>query len=395
MPKILLGVTGGIAAYKVLEIARALSKKGYHVDTLMTESARQFIGPISFATLTGGKVYGQGSEATDPFLHINLAKEADLILVAPATANFLTKLASGYADNLLLTVLSAFHGPVVVCPSMNLRMWNSDPVRNAVSLLEARGVRIVGPEMGTLACGDKGIGRLAEASEILSAVEEELSLIFDISELNILITAGPTREWIDDVRFISNASTGKMGYSIAVEALKRKAKVTLITGPTGLKYPFGAHIVEVETTSEMLNACKKHFPECDILFMAAAVADFTPERKVSGKIKKEENQVLTIKLKRTPDILSSLVPMKKEKQILVGFALESENLESYARKKLEEKNLDIVVANLSEESIGRDRTSAKVFTGEGLVAEFNNVPKRMLAVELLKLSLKLFKSIQN
>lgn len=395
MPKILLGVTGGIAAYKVLEVARTLFKKGYQIDTFMTDAARLFVGPISFSALTGGKVYGTGSEASDPFLHINLAKENDLIIIAPATANFLTKFASGYADNLLLTVLSAFHGPVIVCPSMNYRMWNSDAVREAVSVLESRGVRIVGPETGTLACEEEGIGKLAETDSIIKAIEEELLLVSDLSRLKILVTAGPTREWIDDIRFISNASSGKMGHSLAVEALKRKAEVVFITGPTGLKPPHGAQVIEVETVSEMMTACREHFSWCDILFMTAAVVDFAPEKKFSGKVKKEETETLTLNLKRTEDILSSLSLEKKKSQFIVGFALELEGIENYARKKLEEKNLNMVVANLAKESIARDKTSVKVLTKEGIVAEYVEIPKRVLAAELLKLVSKLFKSKQN
>ncbi len=394
MPKILLGVTGGIAAYKVLEVVRQLSKKGYQIDTFMTDAARLFVGPMSFSALTGGKVYGTGSEASDPFLHINLAKESDLIIVAPATANFLTRFASGYADNLLLVVLSAFRGPVIVCPSMNFRMWNSDAVQEAVSVLESRGVRIVGPDIGALACEEEGIGRLAEVSSIVEAVENELSLIFDLSGLRIMITAGPTREWIDDIRFISNASSGRMGHSLAVEALKRKAEVVFITGHTALKPPFGAQVIEVDTVSEMMAACRERFSWCDILFMAAAVADFAPEKKFSGKIKKEKIETLTLNLKKTEDILLSLSKEKRKNQFIVGFALEFEDIENYALKKLNEKDVDMIVANLANKSIARDKTCAKVLTEEGVIAEYIEIPKRLLAAELLKLVSKLFKSKQ-
>lgn len=383
MSNILIGVTGGIAAYKSLELARNLTKKGHTVDILMTAAASKFVGPLSFSSLIKGNVYVEGSATESNFPHLELSRKADLFVMCPATANSLSKYSKGFADNILLTTLLSFGGRVIVCPSMNERMWRSEKVQTAIRELISMGVVVVGPEKGELACGVTGEGRLSNPDKIVQEIEYEL-VDNNFEGINFLITSGPTREWIDEIRFISNSSSGKMGYFLALEALRRKANVTYISGPTQLVRPYGANTTEVETAKEMEKACKRFIKKTDILIMAAAVSDFSPVRRYKNKIKKEHTDNLEIKLKKNPDILKNLSKNKKEKQIFVGFSLDSENLYTNAKRKLKEKSLDLIVANKPFESIGKDTTSLGIIDESGLILELKDVMKRRAALEIIK-----------
>lgn len=386
MPKILFGVTGGISAYKALELARELSKEGHELGVVMTDAACKFIGPLSFSALTGSEVYTSESEKVKPFAHLELTKEANIAIVVPATANTITKYAYGFADNLLLSMLLAFEGPVIVCPAMNVKMWETEQVQKAINELESRGVRVVYPEKGRLACGDEGEGRLANIRKIHTTINKELTIIKDLKGKKIVVTSGPTREWLDEIRFISNASSGKMGKALAMEALKRGAKVVYITGPTGLRSPREAQVIQVETADEMLRACEEHVKNADILFMAAAVSDFRPKKMERGKIKKTESEFLEIRLEKTQDILYELSKSKKTGQIYVGFALETTELERYALEKLNAKNLDLIVANIAKESIGKETISVAIYDKNGLIEKLSNLPKSSVAIRLIELS---------
>lgn len=380
--RILLGVTGGIAAYKALELARLLERRGFSVDVVLTEAATAFVTPLSFRALVSGVVLAP-DVPTDPFAHLRIPERADLFLIVPATANTLTKIAHGFADNLLLTMALAFRGPLIVCPAMNVAMWDSEPVREAIRVLDSRGVRVVPPARGELACGDIGEGRLADLEDILAAVEDELARAQDFEGVTALVTAGPTREYLDDVRFLSNASSGKMGYAIARELLARGARVILVSGPTGVTPPEKAEFVSVTSARDMHEACQKYAPEADLVVLAAAVADFEPEDRVRGKIKKDAQGKLTLFLTQTPDIAATLGARKREGQFLVGFSLETEDLERRSREKLERKNLDLVVANYAREALESEQTTITILDRAGVVERLENVSKRHAARAIL------------
>ncbi|MFC7372116.1 bifunctional phosphopantothenoylcysteine decarboxylase/phosphopantothenate--cysteine ligase CoaBC [Fictibacillus iocasae] len=354
---ILLCVSGGIAAYKSATVASRLYQSGYHVKVIMTESAQQFITALTFQTLTRGDVYTDTFEERNPEVvsHIDLADWADLVLVAPATANVIGKIANGIGDDMLSTTMLAVTAPVLLAPAMNVNMYSHPAVKENMNKLNSFGFRFIEPGEGLLACGYVGKGRLAEPDEIVIAVEAFFDEVKEekllLHNKKVLITAGPTRELVDPVRYFTNFSSGKMGYAIAKAAKKMGAEVTLITGPTSLEVPSGVTVKRVVSTQEMHDAVMEEFHNQDIVIKCAAVADYKPAVRYESKMKKNK-QDWHIEMEKTVDILESL-GQKKEHQVLVGFAAETNNLEEYARRKLEKKNLDLVAANdVSKEGSG-------------------------------------------
>lgn len=354
--KILLGVTGGVAAYKAVDLIRRLKDDGASVTVVMTDASKNFITPLSLQIASGNKVYSGLFE--DPMSHIELSRDADLMLIAPATANIIGKFANGIADDLLSTCILSFRGKVVIAPSMNWRMYENPMVRGNLNRLTAHGILQVGPDKGTLACGEEGVGRMADVNEIIEAVKSALSKK-DLSKKKVIVTGGPTREYLDPVRFISNRSSGKMGYAIAGECIRRGAEVILISGPSALQAPRGLKaFVKVETAGEMREAVFKNLSKTDIVIMAAAPADFSPEKK--EKIKIDKSEKLSIKFKNTPDILAEIGKLKK-RPLLVGFAAETGKRLDRARAKRMRKGADIIVFNdVTEAGSGFDVDTNKI-----------------------------------
>jgi phosphopantothenoylcysteine decarboxylase / phosphopantothenate---cysteine ligase len=362
-----LGVGGGIAAYKAAELARALMQRGFTVQVVMTRAAEEFLRPLTFAALTGRKVItslfsAASSEDTlsSAIEHIRVAQEHDILVVAPATADLIAKFAHGLADDFLTTTYLAFTGRVVIAPAMNTNMWNHPATRENLAALRARGHVIVEPEDGVLACGMVGPGRLADPDTIAAAVvEASVPVLRDLEGETVLITAGPTQEPLDAVRYITNRSSGKMGYALAEEAASRGARVVLVAGPTNLADPRGAEVVHVRTAIEMRAAVMKHLEESTMVVKAAAVADYHRSNPPKQKEKKTAAR-LSLELDPTPDILAELGKVKGDR-VLVGFAAETSNLVEEARKKLEGKNCDMIVGNLvSQEGIGFDSDENEV-----------------------------------
>jgi phosphopantothenoylcysteine decarboxylase/phosphopantothenate--cysteine ligase len=341
--RILLGVSGGIAAYKAAELARRLVSGGARVKVVMTKAAQEFVAPLTFQALTGEKVaaamFGPGSE---PLEHVALGQEVDALVLAPATANLLGKMASGIGDDLLTTILLAATKPILVCPAMNCEMWANPAVQENVNRLRDRGLTVLHPEAGELACGAVGYGRLPEVETILEALAQ-LVTPQDLVGRRILVTAGPTHEDLDPVRFLTNRSSGKQGYALAKVARRRGGEVCLISGPSNLPAPHGIERLEVWSAREMLDAVRARFPESEALLMAAAVGDYHPTSRSEHKMKRGSPE-LTVHLTQNPDILKEVAALKK-KQVVVGFAAETRDLEAAARKKLEDKGLDLIVAN--------------------------------------------------
>lgn len=383
---IILGITGGIAAYKLAEVASALTKKGYDVNTVMTEAATKFIQPLTFRTITRNPVETDlfSPPAHYDVKHISLAKKADLILVAPITANFIGKIAGGIADDLLSTIIMAATAPVLISPAMNENMYNNKIVQDNLKYLLDNDYQIIEPESGYLACGDSGKGRLPEPEFLIEIVEGELTPS-DFKGKKMLITAGPTREPVDPVRFLSNYSSGKMGFALARAASYRGAEVSLISGPTNLQPPRGIEFITVETAVEMQKEIKQIAPQQNIIIMAAAVADFRPVSVKDKKIKKELSKFNEIKLEKNPDILSELGHKKKENQLLIGFAAESDNLLENAAQKLKKKNLDLIAANdISDREIGFNSDENKVtLLGSDFKKELPQMNKLKLSHKLL------------
>ncbi len=365
---ILFGVTGSIAAYKSLDIIRRLTEEGAGVTVIMSESACRFVSPLTFEIISGRPVHTnlfQGYLA-----HINLVKEAHLFMIAPATANTINKFASGIADNLLSTVWLSYEGPALIAPAMNSRMYRNSVVQQNIKSLARRSVIFVGPESGDLACGEEGIGRMSDVSDIVEAVQ----YIFaqkDLSGHSILVTAGPTRESFDPVRFISNRSSGRMGFAIAKAAQRRGAEVTLISGPTMLEPPKGVTFIPVERADDMEKAVLKNFRESTSAIMAAAVSDYTPSESRKSKIPKKKDFVL--KLRETPDILQKL-GQRKGKRLLIGFAAETGNDKKKAKDKLKKKNLDLIVFNdVTQKGAGFD-TNTNIVSIISRSGRINNLP---------------------
>ncbi len=390
---LVLGVGGGIAAYKAAELARALLERGHNVQVVMTRAARQFVRPLTFAALTGREVitdlFPRGSQpalasATE---HIRLAQECELLVVAPATADLLARFAHGLADEFLTALYLAFPGPVVLAPAMNANMWRHPATQANVETLRQRGHLIVEPEEGPLACGMVGPGRLAELSRIVQAVEAAAARRRDLEGECVLVTAGPTLEPLDPVRFISNRSSGKMGYALAEAALARGARVILISGPVHLPPPPGAELVRVETAAEMRQAVLDRLSEAGIVIKAAAVADYHLADVPRQKRKKSAAR-WSLELDPTPDILAEIGQIKGDR-ILVGFAAETENLIAEARRKLLAKNCDMVVANRVEEAFGADDNEVTLLLRTGETIELGRASKRELADRILDAVLRL------
>jgi phosphopantothenoylcysteine decarboxylase/phosphopantothenate--cysteine ligase len=359
--KIALGVTGGVAAYKAAELVRRLQQEKLDVQVVMTLSAREFITPLTFAALTGKKVITEmfGAEDAAPanvesaIEHIAVAQRIDLLLVAPATANVLGHFANGIADDFLTTLYLATKAPVIVAPAMNVNMWEHAATQENLQKLRARGVHVVDPDEGYLACGMTGAGRLAAIEAIVEKVCAVLGLRHDFEGRTILVTAGPTREDIDPVRFLTNRSSGKMGYALAEAALRRGAHVVLVSGPTDLPVPEGADWMPVRTTEEMRNAVRERVSDANVVIMAAAVSDYRPAAANTQKMKRGEGR-LTLELEPTPDILAEL-GREKGSRILVGFAAETGQIRENARDKLARKHVDIIVANdVTQQGAGFD-----------------------------------------
>ena len=345
---VVLGVTGGIAAYKACEILRLLQKRGMDVFVVMTKNAARFVSPLTFETLSGHPVAVDTFErpATWEVEHIALAKRADLFLIAPATANIIGKMACGIADDMLSTTVMATKAPVMIAPAMNTGMWDNPAVQQNLKTLADRGVYVVAPAVGYLACGDNGAGKLEDVEVIVQRAIDVLSgAQKDLAGLRVMVTAGPTREALDPVRYISNRSSGKMGYAIARAAAKRGAHVTLLTGPVALAAPKGVTVVPFTTTQDLLDCALRYAPEQDILIQSAAPADYRAEQIADQKIKKNHGEDFVLRLVENPDVAATLGKNKREDQVFVGFAAETNDVLAHAQGKLVKKNLDMIVAN--------------------------------------------------
>ncbi len=381
---VLLGVTGSIAAYKAVELASRLAQGGAKLDVVMTACATQFVTPLTFRSITHRPV------VTDMFAtpedydieHIALAERADVVVVAPATANIMAKLAAGIADDMLCCTILATRAPVLLAPAMNVHMWENAITQENVARLRARGFKIVEPGYGSLACGTEGKGRLADLEDILTAVRQILDRKSDLVGRGVVVTAGGTQEPIDPVRLICNRSSGKMGYALAEAARERGAKVTLITAPTALPAPFGVEVLQIQTALQMREAVLKTVPEADVLIMAAAVADYRPATAAKSKLKKEEFPLMQLELIRNPDIVSEV----KGNLIKVGFAAESENVVQNATIKLKSKGLHLIVANDITEpgsGFGVDTDRVVLVDSRGKVKELPLLPKSEVAHKIL------------
>ena len=387
MASVLLGVTGGIAAYKACEVLRLFDKAGHRVRVVMTRTATEFVGPLSFETLSKAPVLTDARPLGEngSILHIEYADEADIFVIAPCTANVLAKLAGGMADDALTTTALAFTGPLMVAPAMNVNMWRSEPVQQNLKSLRDRGVHIVEPESGDLACGWVGEGRLAEPPQIVETALRVLETTKDLARLRVLISAGPTVEKLDPVRYISNRSSGKMGYAMAIAARARGASVTLVSGPVALSKPEGVNVIAVESAAEMKAAMDSLAAEADVIIMAAAVADYRAAIVMDQKIKKlgEEMQ---LHLVRNDDILAGLGQTKRAGQVLVGFAAETTDVLGYAQDKLKRKNADMFVANdVSRTDIGfsADENEVHLLFADGRSVKVEKAPKRRIANAIL------------
>ncbi len=343
---VLLGVTGSIAAYKMANVASMLIKKGANVHVIMTKSATNFINPITFETLTNHKCLVDTFDRNFEFNveHVSIAKAADVALIAPATANIIGKIACGIADDMLTTTIMACKCPILISPAMNTNMYENPIFRDNMTRLKTYGYKMIEPASGRLACGDEGAGKLPSEEVLVEEIEKVLLPVRDMVGKNVLVTAGPTVESIDPVRFITNHSTGKMGYAIANAAAARGAKVTLVSGPVHIKADSSVKVVNIISAAEMFNEVKNRMDEQDVIIKAAAVADYTPEKTADNKIKKSDDD-MSIKLKRTEDILKFVGENKKPDQIICGFSMETENLIENSKSKLIKKNVDMIIAN--------------------------------------------------
>ena len=379
--QIVLGVCGGIAAYKAVELLRTLVKSGSQIRVIMTGSAQEFVGPLTFEALSGHPVWTRmfGRQEDAPFRHIAWADKAEAVVIAPATANIIGKMAHGIADDPLTTFVLSVRAPILVCPSMNVRMYENRVVQDNMVRLEQAGIKVLRPETGALACGHEGPGRLPNVETI---AEELRSLLctYNLAGERILITAGPTQEPIDPVRFISNPSSGKMGHAIARVARRRGADVVMISGPTALPDPQGVKVIRVSTAEEMFKAVMDHVEQTTIIVKAAAVSDWRPAGLFGHKVKKDQ-LAQPLRLEQTPDILKALGE-NKTGQILVGFAAETENLRENACSKLTAKNLDLIVANLigqADSGFGSDTNQATLFYRDGRAEDLPVMDKEDLA----------------
>jgi len=396
--RITLGVTGGVAAYKAAELVRRLQQEGFSVQVVMTRGAREFVTPLTFAALSGQKVITdlfEKSESGEANLdsaieHIAVAQRTDLLVVAPATADVIAKFARGIADDFLTTLYLATTAPVVIAPAMNVNMWNHAATQENVEMLRARGVNVVSPDEGYLACGMTGAGRLAGQEEIIAAVRDALHTRRDLEGEKILVTAGPTCEDLDPVRFLSNRSSGKMGYAVAEAAARRGAKVVLISGPVSLESPEGVQRISVRTAEEMHHAVSSRFPECSVAILAAAVADYRPVEQHTQKMKRGKSS-LTVQLEPTKDILADIAK-RKDDRLVIGFAAETDHVAENARKKLAAKGADLIVANdVTAEGAGFDLETNVVtlFARDGRDLALPRMAKAEVAQKILDEVLRL------
>jgi len=380
---IILGITGSIAAYKAAEIASQLTQAGAKVNVIMTKEAIEFISPFTLRAITGRPVVTKMFDLASEFSieHISLAKAADIVVIAPATANIIAKLAAGIADDMLCCTVLATKAPVLIAPAMETNMYNNPATQDNLSKLKARNFMIIAPATGRLASGKEGAGRLADITDIIGSIRQVLGRDGDLAGKHIVVTAGGTQEPIDPVRYISNRSSGKMGYALAEAARDRGAKVILITAPTSFPEPVSVDVVKVGTAQEMRQTVENVTPQADALVMAAAVADYRPTKTAKDKIKKGEAG-LTLELECTPDILGNV----KGNFIKVGFAAESSNLVENAKQKLKEKRLDLIVANditASDSGFGTDTNRVTIIDREGKVDSLPLMPKREVADKIL------------
>jgi len=389
--RITLGVTGGVAAYKAAELVRRLQQDGFNIQVVMTRGAREFITPLTFAALSGQKVitdlFAESSGEANlesAIEHIAVAQRTDLLLVAPATADVIAKFARGIADDFLTTLYLVSTAPVVVAPAMNVNMWNHPATQENVEMLRARGVKIVDPDEGYLACGMTGAGRLAGQAAIVAAVHEALHALRDLAGEQVLVTAGPTRENVDPVRYLTNRSSGKMGYAVAEAAARRGAHVILVSGPTSLEAAAGVERIDVRTAEEMHRAVLDKVANCSIAIFAAAVSDYRPVEPNSQKIKRNSDS-FTLSLEPTPDILASVARNKGER-FVVGFAAETDHVAENARKKLASKNADLIVANdVTAEGAGFDHDTniVTLFARDGRDLALPRMSKSEVAQRIL------------
>ncbi len=383
---VVLGVTGSIAAYKIAGLASALKKLHADVEVIMTQNATQFINPITFETLTGNKCLVDTFDRDFSFSveHIAIAKKADVFLVAPASANVIAKMAHGIADDMLTTTILACKCPKIISPAMNTGMFENEIVQDNLKILKKYGMQVVEPATGYLACGDTGAGKMPESEVLLQYILREIAYEKDLVGKRVLVTAGPTREAIDPVRFITNHSTGRMGYAIAKMAMLRGAAVTLVSGPVAIEPPMFVDTIAVESAQQMYEAVMTHAKEADIIIKSAAVADYAPAQVSPEKIKKSEGDA-SIPLTRTKDILAALGEKKREDQFVCGFAMETEHLLENATAKREKKNVDMIVANSIRQEgagFGVDTNVATFITKEGL-RSLPLMSKEALAMEIL------------
>lgn len=384
---LLVGISGGIAAYKMCEVVSYFVKKGVNVNVVMTEHAREFVGPVTFEGLTKNQCLTSlfDGRTRDPIAHVTLGREADVVLVAPATANTIAKLANGIADDMLSTTVLAASCRKIVAPAMFTGMLLNPATQRNLETLRKDGFEIIEPAEGRLACGAVGSGKLADVADLISATEQALSESSALCGKKVLVTAGATRESIDPVRYITNHSSGKMGYALAQEARSMGADVTLVTGRTDIRPPYGVNVVETESAAEMFEAVMKEKDDTDVFVMAAAVADYTPSTVSDSKIKKSDG-MMDISLRRTEDILKTVGEGKKPGQTVIGFSMETENLVENSRRKLVSKNADMIVANsLREEGagFGTDTNRAVIITPDGS-CETDLVTKSELARMILE-----------
>ena len=385
--EIVLGVTGGIAAYKSAGIVSRLRHLGANVHVIMTQNATEFVTPLTFQTLSANQVVTDTFAAPEYWNveHVALAKLAEVFVIAPATANILAKMANGIADDMLSTTVLATKAPILVAPAMNTGMWTAEATKRNVKVLKERGVRLIGPESGKLACGDEGAGRMSEPDAIVEEICRILTRKRDFAGIKVLITAGATRERLDPVRFITNDSSGKMGFAIAEAARDRGAEVTVVHGSVTAEIPAGIRMIAIESARELYDTMTEEAPDFDVIIQAAAVSDYRPKEQSSQKIKKGKGKTLTIELTENPDIAKAVGERKKPGQTLVGFAAETDHVQENAKGKLTKKNLDLIVANdVTKPGAGFnvDTNIAELITAKGITEEPLQT-KRQLAEKIL------------
>ena len=394
---VILGVTGSIAAYKAANLASMLKKQHADVQVIMTKNATQFMNPITFESLTGNKCLVDTFDRNFQFQveHVALAKRADLAIVAPATANIMAKLAHGLADDMLTTTLLACRCPKLIAPAMNTRMYENPVTQDNMDILRKYGFRIIEPAVGHLACGDTGAGKLPQETLLLECILDEIAMEKDMKGLHVLITAGPTMEAIDPVRFISNHSTGKMGYALARVCRRRGAEVTLVSGKTNLEAPYGVTLVPVTSAQDMFEAVSSRAKEQDMIIKAAAVADYRPVAVAENKIKKSPGD-MSIALERTTDILAWLGEHRREGQVLCGFAMETEHMVEHAKEKLTGKHVDMIAANnvkVAGAGFGTDTNVVTLITEDG-VEELAKMSKEEVASRIVDALLRLRENME-